>query len=294
MFEDVTFCDVDLLEVKPYHFLGDQAIDDMLEDPFFDYDNLEAHFSNQIYQEPATKINLPGEHVFTPLDADLIQYYLKRRAANEPNEKDDVHMLDVDPFESQPGPLYDPYHIFAGKERELYCYTKKRKSGKYESTAIGGFWKTFPDLPIKSKSEIIGHKRYLAFHEGTRNSNTKSEWVIHEYRFNKKIMENDWLLCKVTKKIKKMKGTEGASEPSSLANMEERMKIMSDDILNAIGSIDVQLSKVENENEWRLNYRFDNCNNRSNQKHGFRSSNRSLAAPTARPWGSLIPIINTS
>ena len=45
MFDDED-CDFDLLELKPYHILGDQAVDDMFHDRYFDYDSLEDDFFN--------------------------------------------------------------------------------------------------------------------------------------------------------------------------------------------------------------------------------------------------------
>lgn len=49
MFDDTEVYDIDVLEVKPYHILGDQAVNDMLDDPSFDYNRLEAEYFNLLY-----------------------------------------------------------------------------------------------------------------------------------------------------------------------------------------------------------------------------------------------------
>ncbi|KAL6902213.1 hypothetical protein ACP4OV_005089 [Aristida adscensionis] len=161
---------------------------------------------------------LPPGFRFHPTDEELIQHYLRNRAAAAPCPVSII--ADVDIYKFDPWDL--PSKAAYG-DKEWYFFSprdRKYPNGIRPNRAAGsGYWKaTGTDKPIHSAAtgESVGVKKALVFYKGRPPKGTKTNWIMHEYRLaadahagntyrpmkfrNASMRLDDWVLCRIYKK----------------------------------------------------------------------------------------------
>ncbi|XXG60779.1 hypothetical protein AAC387_Pa04g2607 [Persea americana] len=150
---------------------------------------------------------LPGIR-FHPTDVELVMYYLKRKVMGIQFPFEVISEIDLYKFEP-----WDLPEMSCLKSRDLvwffFCSPDKKYatgSRKKRVTDIG-FWKvTGNDTPIFYDSRIVGMKRSLVFHRGKAGRGDRTDWVMHEYRLEDKMLsdasisQDAFVLCKIFEK----------------------------------------------------------------------------------------------
>ncbi|XP_057814928.2 NAC domain-containing protein 78 [Cryptomeria japonica] len=150
---------------------------------------------------------LPGFR-FHPTDEELVVYYLKRRICGRPVKPDVIAEVDI--YKCEPWDLPAKSHL---RSRDLERYFFSPKDRKYPNgsrtnrATRKGYWKaTGKDRAISSNSRIVGMKKTLVFYTGRAPHGERTNWVMHEYRFEDKVLQNSnviqdsFALCRVFQK----------------------------------------------------------------------------------------------
>ncbi|KAI4986272.1 hypothetical protein ZWY2020_018902 [Hordeum vulgare] len=128
--------------------------------------------------------SLPPEFRFHPTDEELILHYLCNRAATAPCPVPiitDVDIYKFDPWDLPSQAVYgdSEWYFFSPRDR-------KYPNGIRPNRATGsGYWKaTGTDKPIHDAAtgHGVGVKKALVFYKGRSPKDTKTAWIMHEYR----------------------------------------------------------------------------------------------------------------
>ncbi|KAL2533899.1 NAC domain-containing protein 78 [Abeliophyllum distichum] len=121
---------------------------------------------------------------FHPTDEELVRYYLRRKVCGKSFRFDAISEIDI--YKVEPWDLPSMSNL---KTRDLEWYffsmlDKKYGNGARTNRATEkGYWKTTgKDRTVYHKSQIVGMKKTLVYHNGRAPKGQRSNWVMHEYR----------------------------------------------------------------------------------------------------------------
>ncbi|KAK8976698.1 hypothetical protein V6N11_057296 [Hibiscus sabdariffa] len=185
--------------------------------------------------EAALFRSLPSGYRFKPKDEELVDFYLKRKILNKklpPNIIRDVDLYNYDPDTliamnnnvSSNGVVME-WYFFTPRERKYANGVRPRRC------AGRGFWKASgKDTEVFLKGEKIGLKKTLVYYKGKPPKGDKTDWTMHEYvlikaparqRLGKEDMRlDDWVLCRVYKRLIKRQKSSGKDAPLADQNKE--------------------------------------------------------------------------
>ncbi|KAL4291166.1 hypothetical protein GQ457_14G024700 [Hibiscus cannabinus] len=185
--------------------------------------------------EAALFRSLPSGYRFKPKDEELVDFYLKRKILNiklPPNIIRDVDLYNYDPDTltamnnnvSSNGVVME-WYFFTPRERKYANGVRPRRC------AGRGFWKASgKDTEVFLKGEKIGLKKTLVYYKGKPPKGDKTDWTMHEYvlikaparqRHGKEDMRlDDWVLCRVYKRLIKRQKSSGKDAPLADQNKE--------------------------------------------------------------------------
>lgn len=147
---------------------------------------------------------------FHPTDEELVGYYLKRRICGISLQLDVIAEVDI--YKCEPWDLPGKSYL---QSRDLEWYFFSPKDRKYPNgsrtnrATIKGYWKfTGKNQTISSNSRIVGMKKTLVFYTGRAPRGERTNWVMHEYRLEDKVLQDShsnviqdsYTLCRVFKK----------------------------------------------------------------------------------------------
>ncbi|XP_055808542.1 NAC domain-containing protein 43 [Solanum dulcamara] len=158
---------------------------------------------------------VPPGFRFHPTEEELLQYYLKKKVANEKIDLDVIQEVDLNKLE--PWDIQEKCKIGSTPQNDWYFFSHKDK--KYPTgtrtnrATAAGFWKaTGRDKVIYSNSLRIGMRKTLVFYKGRAPHGQKSDWIMHEYRLDDHIndihsvcniamgestQEEGWVICRI-------------------------------------------------------------------------------------------------
>ncbi|GAA0170966.1 hypothetical protein LIER_25114 [Lithospermum erythrorhizon] len=130
---------------------------------------------------------VPPGFRFHPTEEELLQYYLKKKVAQETIDFDVIRDVDLNKLE--PWDIQENCRIGSTPQNDWYFFSHKDK--KYPTgtrtnrATAAGFWKaTGRDKVIYSNSTRIGMRKTLVFYKGRAPHGQKSDWIMHEYRLD--------------------------------------------------------------------------------------------------------------
>ncbi|KAL1196305.1 NAC domain-containing protein 82 [Cardamine amara subsp. amara] len=145
---------------------------------------------------------------FHPTDVELVRYYLKRKVLGKKLLVDAIAEVDIYKFE--PPDLPDMSYIRSGDLKwHFFCpREKKYASGVRANRATEcGYWKTTgKERPVHCNSEIVGKIKTLVYHVGKSPRGERTDWVMHEYRLEDKVLtqknvpQDTYVVCVLFKK----------------------------------------------------------------------------------------------
>ncbi|KAF8081683.1 hypothetical protein N665_0870s0005 [Sinapis alba] len=145
---------------------------------------------------------------FHPTDVELVRYYLKRKVLGKKLLVDAICELDIYKFE--PSDLPDKSYIKSGDLKwHFFCPREKKYStGVRANRATGcGYWKTTgKERAVLCNDEVVGKIKTLVYHVGKSPRGERTDWVMHEYRLEDKVLthknipQDTYVLCVVFKK----------------------------------------------------------------------------------------------
>ncbi|CAN4126305.1 unnamed protein product [Withania somnifera] len=151
---------------------------------------------------------LPPGFRFHPTDVELIMYYLKRKIMGKKLHFEVITDLNI--YKFSPWDLPDKC-CYKSKDLEWYFYCPRER--KYASgcrmnrATEAGYWKTTgKDRSVTYDEKIVGSVKTLVFHLGHPPRGKRTDWVIHEYKFEDKNLidagfaQDSYVLCKVFQK----------------------------------------------------------------------------------------------
>ncbi|KAF5447774.1 hypothetical protein F2P56_033298 [Juglans regia] len=161
----------------------------------------------------------PTGYRFCPTDEELVGYYLEKKISNQRLPVSRIVSANV--YLHRPECLSEIFKDY-GQTDHWYFFTPRNR--KYQNgnrpnrSANGGYWKaTGADKPIiNSYGKLIGFKKSLVFYIGKNPNGVKTNWIMHEFTVknpprNKReandMRLDDWVLCRIKKKIKKFSRT---------------------------------------------------------------------------------------
>ncbi|KAK7316955.1 hypothetical protein RJT34_00796 [Clitoria ternatea] len=150
---------------------------------------------------------IPGFR-FHPTDVELIQYFLKRRVLGKKFPFDVIAELDI--YKYAPSDLPDKSLLKSGDlEWYFFCPRGKKYStgGRMNRATESGYWKTTgKDRSIEYNNRVVGMIKTLVFHSGRAPKGDRTDWVMHEFRLEDKILadkgipQDSYVICKVFQK----------------------------------------------------------------------------------------------
>lgn len=127
-------------------------------------------------------LRLPPGFRFHPTDEELVVQYLKRKVFSCPLPASIIPEVDVCKF--------DPWDLPGDLEQERYYFSTreaKYPNGNRSNRATGsGYWKaTGIDKQIVTSrgNQVVGMKKTLVFYRGKPPHGSRTDWIMHEYRF---------------------------------------------------------------------------------------------------------------
>ncbi|ESQ40863.1 hypothetical protein EUTSA_v10013785mg [Eutrema salsugineum] len=145
---------------------------------------------------------------FHPTDVELVRYYLKRKVMGKKLLVDAIAELDIYKFE--PSDLPDKSYIRSGDLKwHFFCpREKKYATGVRANRATEcGYWKTTgKERPVLCNAEVVGKIKTLVYHFGKSPRGERTDWVMHEYRLEDKVLtqknvpQDTYVLCVLFKK----------------------------------------------------------------------------------------------
>ncbi|KAL0424360.1 UNVERIFIED_CONTAM: NAC domain-containing protein [Sesamum radiatum] len=161
------------------------------------------------FNTPDAPMELPPGFRFHPTDEELITHYLSPKVLDSQFSAEAI--ADVDLNKVEPWDL--PWKAKMGeKEWYFFCLRdRKYPTGLRTNRATdAGYWKaTGKDKEIYRARTLVGMKKTLVFYRGRAPRGEKTNWVMHEYRLEgkhsmqnlQKTAKNEWVICRVFKKI---------------------------------------------------------------------------------------------
>ncbi|KAG8071191.1 hypothetical protein GUJ93_ZPchr0006g43596 [Zizania palustris] len=153
-------------------------------------------------------MEMPPGFRFHPTDEELITHYLARKVADPAGFA--AHAVgEADLNKCEPHDL--PSMATMGEKEWYFFCVKDRKypTGLRTNRATeSGYWKaTGKDRDIFRGKALVGMKKTLVFYTGRAPRGSKTGWVMHEYRLNRRhgaftdaAAPKEWVLCRVFKK----------------------------------------------------------------------------------------------
>ncbi|KAK4359401.1 hypothetical protein RND71_021630 [Anisodus tanguticus] len=236
--------------------------------------------------------NLPPGFRFHPTDEELITYYLTNKVSNFSFSARAI--ADVDLNKSEPWDL--PAKASMGEKEWYFFSLKDRKypTGLRTNRATeAGYWKTTgkdKEIYCGGTGVLVGMKKTLVFYRGRAPKGQKTNWVMHEYRFESRLAikhsKEEWVVCRVfqrTSTVKKRQPT--SSSPQSLESPCDTNYT----IANEFGDIELPI------NFNSLATPSSGINNIS--LHNYNNENMNLASTSTLPllpWSSSLLSSNLS
>ncbi|KAM7266750.1 hypothetical protein ACFE04_004647 [Oxalis oulophora] len=150
---------------------------------------------------------VPPGFRFHPTEEELVGYYLKRKINSLKIDLDVI--IDIDILKMEPWDVQARCKISNEEQSEWYFFSHKDKkypTGTRTNRATAcGFWKaTGRDKAVLSKNRIIGMRKTLVYYNGRAPNGRKTDWIMHEYRFQTSehapSQEEGWVVCRAFKK----------------------------------------------------------------------------------------------
>ncbi|KAL1204064.1 NAC domain-containing protein 82 [Cardamine amara subsp. amara] len=145
---------------------------------------------------------------FHPTDVELVRYYLKRKVLGKKFQINAIAEIDIYKFE--PPDLPDKSCLGTGDLKwYFFCPREMKypKGGKANRSTECGYWKTTGrDRDVSYNDEVVGKIRTLIYHFGKTPRGDRTDWVIHEYRLEDKVLaqknvpQDTYVLCALFKK----------------------------------------------------------------------------------------------
>ncbi|CAH2073439.1 unnamed protein product, partial [Thlaspi arvense] len=157
---------------------------------------------------PMGKTQLAPGFRFHPTDVELVKYYLKRKVLGKKLLVDAIAELDIYKFE--PPDLPDKSYIRCGDLKwHFFCPREmKYSTGVRANRATEcGYWKTTgKERAVLCNAEVVGKIKTLVYHFGKSPRGERTDWVMHEYRLEDKVLtqknipQDTYVLCVLFKK----------------------------------------------------------------------------------------------
>ncbi|KAJ4777157.1 hypothetical protein LUZ62_061414 [Rhynchospora pubera] len=200
---------------------------------------------------------VPPGFRFHPTEEELLNYYLRKKVANEKIDLDVIRDVDLNKLE--PWDIQEKCKIGSTPQNDWYFFSHKDK--KYPTgtrtnrATAAGFWKaTGRDKVIYNSFKRIGMRKTLVFYKGRAPHGQKSDWIMHEYRLDENAdsnshshshvtspigeanQEDGWVVCRVFKKKNHLKAISSPKNCSSITSdaKTQLMHSSSDDALDQI------------------------------------------------------------
>ncbi|KAK7289965.1 hypothetical protein RIF29_04036 [Crotalaria pallida] len=162
----------------------------------------------------------PAGFRFSPKDEDLVNLYLKKKAFGEQVPHNVIQDMDV--FQNNPSFLPGGGKLFLDVK---FGFNKTRRPvlvNMHEQIAAGlGYWRTeerTEKIIVYGNDKLIGIKNTFVFWEGNGTLQTKTKWVMHEFRLVNHttltmLKVSDWAVYRVFED--KIMGEEDSDEEPS-------------------------------------------------------------------------------
>ncbi|KAE8720581.1 NAC domain-containing protein 17 [Hibiscus syriacus] len=128
---------------------------------------------------------------FHPTDVELIMYYLKRKILGKKLCVNPIAEVDI--YKYAPWDLPDMSCLKTGDLKwYFYCPIAKKydRGDRVSRATVFGYWKaTGKDRSVKYNDEVVGMIKTLVFHQGKAPRGERTDWVMHEYRLEKKLAD---------------------------------------------------------------------------------------------------------
>ncbi|XVF14806.1 hypothetical protein REPUB_Repub09cG0093000 [Reevesia pubescens] len=175
--------------------------------------------------------SFPPGYRFKPRDEELVLHYLKPKLFDQPLPPNMI--MEVQLYGYNPEILVAENKSYG--EGEWYFFTprdKKYRNGSRPRRAAGdGYWKaTGADRTLTSNGVEVGYRKALVFYKGKPPKGKKTDWMMHEYRLKDPptlpissiddMLLDNWVLCKIYKKIDKSMKTSNRQQDVGLENQE--------------------------------------------------------------------------
>ncbi|XP_009791966.1 NAC domain-containing protein 43-like [Nicotiana tabacum] len=217
---------------------------------------------------------VPPGFRFHPTEEELLQYYLKKKVANEKIDLDVIQEVDLNKLE--PWDIQEKCKIGSTPQNDWYFFSHKDK--KYPTgtrtnrATAAGFWKaTGRDKVIYSNSRRIGMRKTLVFYKGRAPHGQKSDWIMHEYRLDDHIndhscnivcnvamgestQEEGWVVCRIFKKKNHFKSLEMVNPSISDTRINQRLYPNDEGALEQLLQYMRNTCKEENHANYDLNF----------------------------------------
>ncbi|XVE84207.1 hypothetical protein DITRI_Ditri16bG0151700 [Diplodiscus trichospermus] len=153
-------------------------------------------------------VKMPIGFRFHPTDEELVVHYLKRKALCLPLPASVIPEFDVfqtDPW-SLPGDLKENRYFFSTRSCNGGHNKRKRVSGS-------GYWKPIgKEKPIlaSGSNQVVGMRKALIFCQRKRSDETKTRWLLHQYRLaeaqmSTRELHGDWVVFRVFQRNRQAK-----------------------------------------------------------------------------------------
>ncbi|KAF2301842.1 hypothetical protein GH714_029792 [Hevea brasiliensis] len=125
-------------------------------------------------------IKLPVGYRFHPTDEELLVHYLRRKACGVPLPASIIPELDV--FQ------HDPWSLTGDLKEKRYFFGRKwgnDSENRCKRAAASGYWKPIGkdrQIVASLSNHVIGTRKTLIFCEGKHSNDSKTQWIMHEYR----------------------------------------------------------------------------------------------------------------
>ena len=145
---------------------------------------------------------------FHPTDVELVKYYLKRKVLGKKLPFNAIAEVDI--YKYAPWDLPDMSCLKTGDLKWFfYCPIEKKyaRGARLNRATEYGYWKTTgKDRSVKYNEEVVAMIKTLVFHRGKAPRGDRTDWVMHEYRLEEKVLadrrvvQDTYVLCVVFKK----------------------------------------------------------------------------------------------